>query len=96
MVVADELDSLDELGWRPAAPSFFRRTSEQLVEAILAGGGKGKRAILETHISRIEDPRLRRTFRAAVGLEQSPGPTQRNEPGTRRKKAALWKGLPGR
>jgi hypothetical protein len=91
MALADELDSLGELGWRPTAPSFFRRTSAQVIEAILAGGGKGKRATLETHISRIEDPRLRRAFRAAVGL--TPEPPQPETQSRRRKASGLWTGL---
>jgi hypothetical protein len=39
--MADELDSLG-MRWRPAAPDFFLRTSEELCQAILmAGNGQG-------------------------------------------------------
>jgi hypothetical protein len=86
--MADELDSLGELEWRPAAPSFFRRTSHQLTEAILGDRDATNSAVLRRHIARIDDLRLKRAFRAAVGL------TSRPPPQSRRKASGLWTGLP--
>jgi hypothetical protein len=67
--LADELDSLGHR-WRPAAPSFFRRTSSEICEAILAvSGGRNNNPVLRTHVQRIDDSRLKRAFCAAVGLD---------------------------
>lgn len=69
LAMADELDSLDGR-WRPNAPRFFLRTSREVCEAVLWNGGHNNAALL-THVSRIDDPRLRQAFRAAVGLQRS-------------------------
>ena len=69
LAMADELDSRDPR-WRPAAPSFFLRTSNEVCEAILAAGNRHANQVLEKHAIRIHEPQLRRAFRAAVGLER--------------------------
>ena len=66
--MADEIDSVG-LSWRPAAPSFFRRTSHELCEAIL-GNEPNRHAVLARHLARIDDPRLKRAFQAAVDLRE--------------------------
>jgi hypothetical protein len=93
--MADELDSLG-MRWRPAAPDFFLRTSEELCQAILtAGDGQGN-FVLRRHIARIDDPRLRLAFQAAVGI----GPGFQPPPTRKRKKTSkgrhLWKGVSSR
>jgi hypothetical protein len=70
LAIADELDSLSG-GWRPTSPSFFLRTSNEVCDAICAPDEGYSTAQLRKHIARIDDPRLRRAFRAAVGLEQT-------------------------
>ena len=67
LAVADELDSLGVRGKR-MAPSFFLRTSKEVCEAIRAAGDGRDNAVLRRHVARIDDPRLRRAFQAAVGL----------------------------
>jgi hypothetical protein len=67
--MADEIDSVG-LRWRPAAPSFFRRTSHELCEAIV-GNEPNCRAVLARHLARIDDPRLQRAFAAAVDLQRT-------------------------
>jgi len=69
LAMADELDSLG-MRWRPAAPSFFVRTSNEICDAILTGHDAHSHAILRRHMARIDDPRLRRAFGAAVDLQQ--------------------------
>jgi hypothetical protein len=69
LAMADEIDALGQR-WRPSAPSFFRRTSGEACEAIVARDDPTRAAILKKHIARIEDPRLRRAFQAAVELER--------------------------
>jgi hypothetical protein len=99
LAMAEELDALG-VRWRPAAPRFFLRTSTEVCEAILAVSEGHNNAVLRRHIARIDDPRLRRTFQAAVGLRQASDvqrtsePQQQNAKAKRRKDQDLWKGLP--
>jgi hypothetical protein len=95
LAMADELDSLGAR-WRPAAPTFFARTSSEVCELILAVSDGHDHAVLRRHAARIEDPRLRRAFRAAVGFEQPPAPQPGPMKDRRRKSRDLWKGLPKR
>jgi len=69
LAMADEIDALGQR-WRPSAPSFFRRTSGEVCEAIIARDDPTRAAILKKHIARIEDLRLRRAFQAAVELDR--------------------------
>jgi hypothetical protein len=69
LAMADELDSLDPR-WRPTAPTFFARTSNEVCQAILMAGNRRANQVLEKHAKRIQEPRLRRAFRAAVGLKR--------------------------
>ena len=69
LAMADEIDALGQQR-RPSAPSFFRRTSGEVSAAITARDDPKRAAILKKHIARIDDPRLRRVFRAAVDLER--------------------------
>jgi hypothetical protein len=69
LAMADELDSLGG-DWRPQAPRFFFKTTSAVCRAIVevGDGPNNTNAVLRNHASRIEDPRLREAFRAAVGL----------------------------
>lgn len=87
LAVADEIDALG-LRWRPSAPSFFRRTSGEVCKAITALDDPKRAAILERHIARIDDPRLRRAFQAAVGIQERPAAAS-----SRTKRRNLWAGL---
>jgi hypothetical protein len=84
---ADEVDALG-LRWRPSAPSFFRRTSAEVCKAIIARDDPRRAAILNSHIARIDDVRLRRAFQAAVEREQSSPPVP-----CETKRRNLWAGL---
>jgi hypothetical protein len=86
LALADEIDALG-LRWRPSAPSFFRRTCREVCQAIAAPDDPKRAAILKQHLARIDDPRLRRAFQAAVEPEQgAPGASKRKRPD-------LWTGL---
>ena len=93
LAMADELDSVG-MRWRPAAPHFFLRTSGEVCEAIHAGGDGHHQAVLRTHAARIDDPRLKQAFCAAVGLPPTSERPRRGAKGKGRK-PDLWRGLPG-
>ena len=93
LALAEDLDSVGR-GWRPAAPRFFRRTSQEVCAAIQAAGTQQQAAaaVLQEHIGRIADLRLRRAFAAAVDLHQSIA-QQPAAKRSHRKNPDLWKGL---
>ena len=86
LALADEIDARG-LEWRPSAPSFFRRTSNDVCKAITALDDPKRTATLKRHLARINDPALRRAFRAAVNFDERTAPSQRNP-------RNLWFGLP--
>jgi hypothetical protein len=94
--MAEQLDSLGTRRPPDAAPRFFRRTSEEVYRAIVAADDEHSNAVLRKHIARIDDPRLRRAFQAAVGLSTIPKEVQRSANTGRHKTQDLWKGLPSR
>jgi hypothetical protein len=83
-------NGMDLLGrqWGRAAPTFFRRSSNEVCSAITALDDPKREAILKKHIRRIEHPWLRRAFQAAVHANgQAPqAPDRSNHP-------ELWAGL---
>ena len=93
LAVAEKIDSSGER-WRPAAPRFFLRTSNEVCEAILAVSDGHNDAVLRRHVARIDDPRLRRAFQAAVGLQQPSEPQLEGAKSKGRMDRDLWKGLP--
>jgi len=88
---ADELDSAG-VWWRPRSPSFFRRTSQEVCAAIRSGATPTN-AILRKHIARIDNPRLKQAFAAAVGFQMASNLQQQSTQHRTRKRAALWRGL---
>ena len=81
---------IDLLGqqWGRAAPSFFRRSSDEVCKAITALDDPRREAILKQHIRRIEHLGLRRAFQAAVHSEErAPQVPDRNY------QPDLWAGL---
>jgi hypothetical protein len=68
IAMADEIDALG-LQWRPSAPSFFRRRSSEVCKMITALDDPRRATVLKRHIARIDDPRLRHAFQAAVDIE---------------------------
>ena len=85
--VASEIDSLG-LQRRQSAPSFFRRTSSEVCQAIITCDDPKRNAILGKHLARIDDLRLRRAFRAAIGLADRP-----SQASSESKRQELWAGL---
>jgi hypothetical protein len=85
LALADEIDARG-LAWRPSAPSFFRRTSNDVCKAIASLDDPKSAAILKRHLARIDNPALRRAFRAAVNFDERTAPSQRNP-------RNLWFGL---
>jgi len=85
--MADEIDALGHQ-WRPSAPSFFRRTSGEVCEAIIALEDPRRITILKKHIVRIDDPRLRRAFQATVDLDRGSRPAA-----TEHKRQHFWAGV---
>jgi hypothetical protein len=83
---ADQLDGLVSDGG-PSAPTFFRRTTSEICRAIAALDDPTQVTVLKKHIARIDDPRLRRAFQAAVGIDDAT--SSRSDP----KKNNLWAGL---
>lgn len=65
-------NGIDRLGrpWGRSAPSFFRRSSHEVCDAITALDDPRREAILEGHMARISHPRLRQAFQAAVHPER--------------------------
>lgn len=92
LALADQLDSLGT-GWHRAKPGFFVKISIEVSSAILALRDGEDNTVLRKHLARIDDPRLRRAFRAAVGLRNAPETQARRAEDRRRKQPELWKGL---
>jgi hypothetical protein len=65
---AAELDSPGR--WWTGGPSFFVATTRDVCRAIASPKHPHSDKVLRIHSSRIDDVRLRRAFRAAVGLER--------------------------
>jgi hypothetical protein len=93
LTIADELDAVGGQ-WRPAAPRFFTRTTDEICAAIatLVDGQDG--IVLRRHIQHIEEPRLQRAFQAAVGLVETREPDRRRETRPPARNKDLWRGLP--
>jgi hypothetical protein len=86
LALADEIDALS-LQWRPAAPTFFRRTTSEVCKAIIALDDPKRIAVLKRHIARIDDPALKRAFQAAVNMEE------RSLESVKERRRGLWSGL---
>jgi hypothetical protein len=92
LAMADELDSLGGQ-WRPAARRFFLKTTEEVCLAIPAVNDRHNYRVLLRHLTRIDDPRLRRAFQAAIDLQQEIE-LQRQSKSKGENGQDLWKGLP--
>jgi len=88
MAMAQEID---RAGNPRVAFSFFAKTSAELCHAIMGEDGPAARAVLRAHLARIDDPRLRRAFEAAIARDWSPA---RSPSAKKFDRAELWKGLP--
>ncbi len=87
LAAATELDKSGSQTLKNPAFGFFHRTSRQLCIAIQAPRMRTNCAILQEHIARLEDNRIRRTFAAAVELE-----AKKKTRGSRRANN-IWRGL---
>ncbi len=71
--MADEIDAVG-LRSSASAPSFFLRATTELCAALAAEEDPERNAVIKRHLTRIEDIRLRRAFRAAAGIDAEPAP----------------------
>ena len=85
--MADEIDALGQR-WRSSGPRFFRRTTDEVCKATTAPDDPNRATILKKHLARIDDPRLRRAFQAAVDLERGSWPAA-----TEHKRQHFWAGM---
>jgi len=85
LALADEIDARG-LQWRPSAPTFFRRTTTEVCNAITTVDDPNRAPILKRHLARIDNPVLKRAFRAAVNIDERNASSQRNA-------RDLWIGL---
>jgi len=69
LALADEIDARG-LQWRPSAPTFFRRTTNEVCRAIITFDDPKCTGILKRHLARIDNPVLKRAFRAAVNIDE--------------------------
>ena len=87
--------SMDGRGSRFDVPEFdfFMRSSRRLCDAITSNDGAG-RGEVEQFLERLESPRLRRAFEAALDVTRAPMKQQdRAAPPKQPDRAWLWKGL---
>jgi hypothetical protein len=68
MARADEIDRLGFVAKKPEF-SFFLRTSIEVCDAIENLAYADRHEVLRRHLARIDDPRLRRAFSAAITFE---------------------------
>ena len=92
LTMAEELDSFGRR-WRPAGPCFFARTTNEVCDAIVADSDPQRDALLRKHIGRIDNFRLQRAFRSAVGLQSVPPQSSQRVTTQETKNSDLWKGL---
>ena len=85
LALADEVDARG-LQWRPSAPTFFRRTTNEVCKAITTLDDPKRAAILKRHLARIDNPVLKRAFQAAVNMDERTASSHRNP-------RDLWFGL---
>ncbi len=90
--IAREIDGLYPQQEGSTEFEFFRRTSAELCSAILQPNERAT-TVLQQHLARIDDDRLKRAFAAAIDASQ-PAVTQISRPARRRND--LWKGLSSR
>ncbi len=89
VALAAELDIRGGL----AGLTFFQRTSRAVCHAIVVHDENGSR-ILRQYISRIEEPRLRNAFAAAVGFDAIAPTSNRKRAENKLRPPLLWRGLP--
>jgi hypothetical protein len=87
LMMANGIDSLGRQ-WGRAAPTFFRRSSDEVCKAITALDDPKREAILKRHILRIEHLPMRRAFEAAVHSEE-----RAQQVAGRSNQPDLWAGL---
>ena len=89
LALACELDMQDGSD----GPTFFQRTSVDVCRAIIMRDEAAKR-LLRQYISRIEEPRLRNAFAAAVGFDAIALSRNRKNAERKFRPPLLWRGLP--
>jgi hypothetical protein len=92
MSYASEMD-LRSFQFTRSSPGFFLRETAGICAAIAAIGGPERALVLERHLARIEDRRLRQAFAAAIDLDQISQEQTSLKKKKVRKRIDLWKGL---
>jgi hypothetical protein len=89
LALASELDTRG----KPGNSTFFQRTSVAVCHAIVVRDENGRR-VLGQYISRIEEPRLRSAFAAAIGPDAISLPHHRKKARRSLRVPMQWRGLP--
>jgi hypothetical protein len=89
IAIADQIDRLGRHQEDRPNFSFFRKTSSEILTAILQPGETAE-AILRQYLTQVDDVRLKRALVGVFGIEHV-AVKKRNEKG-----GDLWKGLPSR
>jgi hypothetical protein len=93
LAVAEELD---RMGWRSEDQptfEFFGKTSTELCNAIADIEDPKTAAILQLHLKRIDDRRLRRALEAAIELGDFTAAERNVSKAKKDERCGLWKGL---
>jgi hypothetical protein len=89
LAIAAEIDRLGPSDKVKPPFGFFRRTSAELCAAILRQDEPAS-AVLQQHLARIDDDRLKRTFAATIEARQ---PTEPSVSRPVKREKSLWRGL---
>lgn len=89
MAIANEIDRLSPRNDGKSAFGFFRRTSAELCAAILRPD-EFSSTVLQRHLARIDDGRIKRVLAAAMGADQ---PKMYSVSKPIKRDNGLWRGL---
>jgi hypothetical protein len=91
--IAEEIDKLGSRVDAQPAFNFFRRSSTELCSAIADKRDPNRNAILQRHLKRIDDHRLRRAFAAAIEFRETFETVTTANKIRKRGSLDLWEGL---
>ena len=91
--IAEEIDKPGSRVDAQLAFNFFRRASTELCSAIADKRNPNRNAILQRHLKRIDDQRLRRAFAAAIEFGETFETVTTANKIRKRGSLDLWEGL---